>query len=144
MEHSPSWEPNRSSASQEFPRIVWNPKVHYCIHKLPPPVRILSQITAVPDSWRSILILPSHICLDIPGGLFPSGFPTKTLYAHLLLPKRASYPARLILLGLNTRIIFDEEYRSLSSSLKVNTPYTDKVQCPKSYKGLESDLSLQD
>ena len=33
-----------------------------------------------PTSWRSILILSTHLCLGLPSGLFPSGFPTKTLY----------------------------------------------------------------
>ena len=33
-----------------------------------------------PTSWKSILILSTHLHLGLPSGLFPSGFPTKTLY----------------------------------------------------------------
>ena len=61
------------------------------------------------------IILPSMPAS--PGGLHSSGFPTKTLYAPLLSPIRATKPAHLILLDLITRIIFGEEYRSLSSPL---------------------------
>jgi len=29
MEQNPSWEANSHSASQEIPRLLWNPKFHY-------------------------------------------------------------------------------------------------------------------
>ena len=41
MVQSPSWEANWFAASQEIPRISWNPKVHYRTHKPLPPVPIL-------------------------------------------------------------------------------------------------------
>ena len=64
---------------KKFPAISRKPKVHY---------RHLSLSWASPiqsiyphsSSWRSILILSTHLCLGLPSGLVPSGFPTKTLY----------------------------------------------------------------
>ena len=53
-----------------------------------------------PTSWKSILILSTHLRLGLSSGLFPSGFPTKTLYTPLYSPIRATCPTHLILLYL--------------------------------------------
>ena len=70
-----------------------------------------------PTSWRSILKLSSHLCLGLPSGLFPSGFPHQNPVYASLLPIRATCPTHLILLHFITQTILGEEYRSLISSL---------------------------
>ena len=63
MEQSPSWEANRFSASEEVPRILWNLKVHYCIHKCPPPVPILNQIDPIHNPTSYFLKILLNIIL---------------------------------------------------------------------------------
>ena len=79
--------------------------------------RSIESVPPHPSFWRFILILSSYLREGLPSGLFPSGFPIKTLYTPLLSPIRATCPVHLIPLDFVTRTILGEEYRSLSSSL---------------------------
>ena len=85
-----------------------------------------------PTYWKHILIIISHPWLGLPSGVFPSGFPTKTLHAPLLFPIHATCHAHLILLVLTTRVTFGEEYKSQSFSLcsLLHSPVTSSLLDP--------------
>ena len=85
-----------------------------------------------PTSWRPVLILSTHLHLGLPSGLFPSGFPTTTLYTPLSSPIRATCSAHFILLDFITRTILGEEYKSFSFSLcnLLNSPVTSSLLGP--------------
>ena len=133
MQQSPSWEANSSSASHETPRILWNSEVHYCIHKRPPAVPLLSQINAFHDSASHCfkplfnIILPSMP--RVFKWFFLSGIPTKTLYATFLSPTRTTCPVYLVLpdlishgsiYSLNVKGTFSQSYKTAD---KILLPY---------------------
>ena len=87
----------------------------------------IQSIPLHPTSWRSSWILPSHLCLDLPSGLFPPGFPTKTLYTPLPSPMpHPSHSSWFI-----ARTILGEEHISLCSLCSfLHSPVTSSLLGP--------------
>jgi len=84
---------------------------------------ILSQINPVhvlPTGFFKIHCnIIFHLCLGLPRGLFPSSFPTKTLYVPLFCSICATSPVQLVL-DLITWIIFCVEHISWSFFLCIS------------------------
>ena len=123
MQQSPSWEAERSSASQEIPHIFCSPKVHYRIHKCP-------AICTYPELYRSSPC--PHIALpEDPSQYYPPiyvwviqvvSFPQVSppkLYTPLLSSARATCPAYLILLDFITRKMLIETQQLPMFSLRI-------------------------
>jgi len=71
-----------------------------------------SQINPVHSLQSYFLIIHFNIILQFASGVFPSAFPTKTLYAFLFSLVRATYPTHFMILDLITHITFNEQYKS--------------------------------
>jgi len=104
LEQSASWEDDSHSASQEIPRLLCNPKVHYRFHKDLPLIPTLIKKHPVrpyhPISLWFILILSFHQHLSLPSGFFPSDFPTK-MYEFIISPMHVTCPTNLHLLDFD-------------------------------------------
>ena len=89
MMQSPSEQLTGLQLVKKFPAFHGTPRfftaltsVHHLSLSCASPIQ---SIYPHPTSWRSVLILSTHLLLGLPSGLFPSGFSTKTLYIPTVL-----------------------------------------------------------
>jgi len=119
------WEANSHSASQEIPRLSWNPKTRYCVNKSLPMVPNLSQMHSVhtlapyfPKIYSNII---PHQHLGLPSALFPSVFQPK-FCMHLshacYLPCQSHDPSFLSTLKTGKLLKCDGESFGISTSWK--------------------------
>ena len=99
-----------------------NPEVHYRSYIYLPLVPIFSKIypvssitTHLPQIHFNIIFPSLHLGLH--ESIFPSGFPTKTLYTFLHCSICATYPAHLSRLDLRFVIVLGKQYNACSSAL---------------------------
>jgi hypothetical protein len=120
VEVSSSWEAANCAAAQELPSILWNPNVHFRVHKSPPLIPILSQIN--PTHTVSSYLYKIHFNIVHPPTPWSSQWSLTFWFSHQypicihLLPIRATCHAQLILLNLIIVIILGEEYEFWISS----------------------------
>jgi hypothetical protein len=96
-EQSPSWEAYSRSISQEISHLLFKSVDHYCVHKSPSLVFIVSQMNPVHAFPQYFLKIHCDvILLGLSSGLFTSGFQIKVLHVFLVSSTHATWFARLI------------------------------------------------
>jgi hypothetical protein len=90
------WYPQ---VSQSITRLLWNPKIHWRIHRIPQLISTFSHMNLLPTHLQAFfkiyLILSSYLILGLLCGVFPSVSRAKSFYLAIL-PMRVTCPAHLI------------------------------------------------
>ena len=136
MEQSPSWEAKWLNLQliKKFPAFYGTRKFITVLtssrHLSLSWANSIQSPQPLPTSWRSILILSSYLRPCLPSVLFPSGFPTKTLYTPFLSP----YSCRIC---VNTSFFFGDIYLSETLAIVLLSFYSKAFSTPRPIPKLE-------
>ena len=119
---SPSSETNRFLASQEIPLILWFITAVTSVRHLSLSCADRIQSISPYTSWKSILILSSHLRLGLPSGSLSFRFPHQNPVYASPSPTRTTCPAHLDITGTPLRFWMSNNYRirSLHSHYTIN------------------------
>jgi len=110
MEQSPTWKNYNCSPTQEIPHLLWDLKVHYCIHKNLPLVSILSHSNPVCIFPTCFSEIHSNTVLSPTPRSSKWSLSLRFSSQHFIcishLPMSVTWLAHLILLDMITLIIF--------------------------------------
>ena len=131
IEQSPPWEANRFSTSQEITKFMetWGSSPHLQEPATSPCSEPNKSSPYLPHLLKTLLNIippstPGSSNLS-PSFRFPYHYPACTSP----VPIRATYPAHLILLNLMTRILFGEQYRTVSCSRVIRWSWLTIISC---------------
>ena len=131
---SPSWEADRSWRNK-IPQLLWNLRVHSRIVSQSS-VRSIQSTLPHLTFWISVLILSSHLPRGYSNGIFPSRFPTKSLYTPLLRtcymprPSRSWFDHHVIWRGVQIIKLLIMWSSSLPCYLVLLRPYASRKFMP--------------
>lgn len=91
MEPSPSWEDNSCSATKEIHSMLWNPEIHYHVHKSPSLMSILSQKYPVYTLPSYLFVAIIH-CLGHPKGPIRGQFFMERVVTSCTIPTLLAHP----------------------------------------------------